>query len=116
MLPAPPPEHSPISLANLIEVLPVPTTRPSFHPVRRRPTRRGAGVVQGGKVERATVRTTLTPWGASATALPESTLDGMEAPRARPYGPAVGRGAPSIPVPADSPAEGIVLTVGRFMR
>ncbi|MDQ1036860.1 hypothetical protein QFZ75_003276 [Streptomyces sp. V3I8] len=45
---------------------PQPTTRLSFHPVRRRPTHRGAGVVQGVKVERATVRTTWTPWAATA--------------------------------------------------
>ncbi|MDF9817216.1 hypothetical protein M2266_006529 [Streptomyces sp. SPB162] len=39
---------------------------PGCHPVCRRPTLRGAGVVQGVKVERATVRTTLTPWAATA--------------------------------------------------
>jgi hypothetical protein len=39
---------------------------PCFHPVRRRPTHRGAGVVHGVQVERATVRTTWTPWTASA--------------------------------------------------
>jgi hypothetical protein len=43
-----------------------PTTLPSSHPVRRRPTHRGAGVVHGVQVERATVRTTWTPWAASA--------------------------------------------------
>ncbi len=45
---------------------PQPTTLPSSHPVRRRPTHRGAGVVHGVQVERATVRTTWTPWAASA--------------------------------------------------
>ncbi len=29
----------------------------------------------------------------------------MEAPHARPYGPAAGDGAPAIPVPADPPPE-----------
>ncbi|WP_142151961.1 UTRA domain-containing protein [Streptomyces sp. SLBN-31] len=42
------------------------TTYLCSHPVRRRPTHRGAGVVQGVQVERATVRTTWTPWAASA--------------------------------------------------
>ena len=46
--------------------IPQPTTVPSSHPVRRRPTRRGAGVVQGVKVERATVQTNLTRWAATA--------------------------------------------------
>ncbi len=45
---------------------PRPTTLPSFHPVSRRPTHRGAGVVPGVQVERATVRTTWTPGAASA--------------------------------------------------
>lgn len=45
---------------------PQPTTYPSSHPVCLRPTHRGAVVVQGVKVERATVRTTLTPWAATA--------------------------------------------------
>jgi hypothetical protein len=45
---------------------PQPTTHPSSHPVRRRPTQRGAGVVHGVQVERATVRMTWTPWAASA--------------------------------------------------
>ncbi|GHF14779.1 hypothetical protein GCM10018789_51160 [Streptomyces werraensis] len=35
------------------------------------------------------------------SALPGSTVYGMGAPRARHYGPAIGNGAPSIPVPAD---------------
>ena len=46
--------------------LPEPRLTPSSHPVRRRPTHRGAGVVHGVQVERATVRTTWTPWAASA--------------------------------------------------
>lgn len=44
----------------------LPTTHPGSHPVRLRPTLCGAVVVQGVKVERATVRTTLTPWAATA--------------------------------------------------
>jgi hypothetical protein len=60
---------------------------------------------RGVKVERATVRTTLTPLGRVCSALPGSAVDGMGAPRARHYGPAVGDGAPSIPVPADPPPE-----------
>ena len=51
--------------------------------------------------------------GRVCSALPGSTVDGMGAPRARHYGPAVGNGAPSIPVPADPPPEASVLTVGR---
>jgi hypothetical protein len=42
------------------------TTHPGSHPVCRRPTHRGAGVVQGVKVERPAGRTTLTPWAATA--------------------------------------------------
>lgn len=42
---------------------------PRFHPVRRRPTRRGAGVVPGVQVERATVRTTWTPASGGAGTL-----------------------------------------------
>ncbi|MGW1022885.1 Lrp/AsnC family transcriptional regulator [Streptomyces sp. NPDC002577] len=38
-----------------------PTTFPRSHPVRRRPTHRGGGVVHGVQMERATVRTTWTP-------------------------------------------------------
>ena len=52
--------------ARLRRLPPSPTTHPSSHPVRRRPTHRGAGVVHGVQVERATVRTTWTPWAASA--------------------------------------------------
>ncbi|GHE65177.1 hypothetical protein GCM10014715_18440 [Streptomyces spiralis] len=62
---------------------------------------------RGVKVERATVRTTLTPLNRVCSALPGSVVDGMEAPRARPYGPAVGGGAPVIPVPADPPPEAL---------
>jgi hypothetical protein len=45
--------------------------------------------------------------GRVCSALPGSTVDGMGAPRARSYGPAVGNGAPSIPVPADPPPEAL---------
>jgi len=45
---------------------PRPTAHPEAHPVCRRPTHRGAGVVPGVQVERATVRTTWTPGAASA--------------------------------------------------
>ncbi|MFF4549637.1 hypothetical protein ACFY1J_36330 [Streptomyces sp. NPDC001406] len=62
---------------------------------------------RGVKVERATVRTTLTPLGRVCSALPGATVDGMGAPRARHYVPAVGDGAPSIPVPADPPPEAL---------
>ncbi|BCL29353.1 hypothetical protein GCM10017557_42120 [Streptomyces aurantiacus] len=52
---------------------------------------------RGVKVERATVRTTLTPLGRVCSALPGSTVDGMEAPHAHPTRPAPASGAPSIP-------------------
>ena len=52
---------------------------------------------RGVKVERATVRTTLTPLGRVCSALPGSTVDGMGAPHARPTRPAPASGAPSIP-------------------
>lgn len=39
------------------------------------------------------------------SALPGSTVVGMEAPHSYPYGPASGDGASSIPVPADPPPE-----------
>lgn len=38
------------------------------------------------------------------------------APHAHPYGPAVGDGAPSIPVPADPPPEASSLAAPRSMR
>src|SRR5262245_10079409 len=44
---------TPMHLAR-VEHLPQPNTLPSSHPVRRRPTHRGAGVVHGVQVERAT--------------------------------------------------------------
>lgn len=37
-------------------------------------------------------------------------------PQTRPYGPAGGHGAPSIPVPADPPPEASSVTVGRVVR
>jgi hypothetical protein len=45
--------------------------------------------------------------GRVCSASPGSTVDGMGAPRARHNGPAVGDGAPSIPVPADPPPEAL---------
>ncbi|GAA2392041.1 hypothetical protein GCM10010255_21930 [Streptomyces coeruleofuscus] len=64
-------------------------------------------MVPGVQVERATVRNDLDARGRVCSALPGSTADGMEASRARHYGPAVGNGAPSIPVPADPPPEAL---------
>ena len=43
--------------------------------------------------------------GRVCSALPGSAVVGMGAPRARHHVPAVGDGAPSIPVPADPPPE-----------
>lgn len=60
-----------------------PSLTHSSHPVRLRPTHRGAGAVQGVKAECATVRTTLTPWGRDCSALPGSKADGMGAYDAR---------------------------------
>ncbi|MFE7402675.1 RNaseH domain-containing protein [Streptomyces sp. NPDC057557] len=76
------------------------TTLPSSHPVRRRPTHRGAGVVHGVQVERATVRTTCTPWAASARLCLGRRCAGWEPPRTplrtrgwerRPLHPGAGR-------------------------
>ncbi len=50
-------------------------------------------MAQGVRVERATVRMTLTLLGRVCSALPGSTVDGIGAHRARPYAPAVGDGA-----------------------
>jgi hypothetical protein len=47
----------------------------------------------------------LDAMGRVCSALPGSMVVGMEAPRARHFGPAVAYGAPSIPVPADPPPE-----------
>lgn len=49
--------------------------------------------------------------GRVCSALPGSTVYGMEALRARPYGPAAGSGAPLHPGAGRAPAGGIVLTV-----
>jgi hypothetical protein len=74
---------------------------PSSHPVRRRPTPwsgRGSGR-QGGARHRTN---DLDALGRVCSALPGSMADGMGAPRARPYGPAVGDGAPPsrcLPIP-----------------
>jgi hypothetical protein len=43
--------------------------------------------------------------GRACSALPGSMVDGMEAPRARHYGPAAANGVLTIPVPADPPPE-----------
>lgn len=43
--------------------------------------------------------------GRVCSALPGATVDGMGAPCTRHYGPAVGNGAPTVPVPADPPPE-----------
>jgi hypothetical protein len=61
-------DHAPVSFRRVGQSLDLaqPTTLPSSHPVCRRPTHRGAGVVPGVQVERATVRTTWTPGAASA--------------------------------------------------
>ncbi|MFD4414719.1 hypothetical protein [Streptomyces sp. NPDC058475] len=47
----------------------------------------------------------LDAMGRVCSALPGSMVDGMGASRAHHYGPAVGNGAPSIPVPADPSPE-----------
>lgn len=65
-------------------------------------------MVQGVKVERATVRTTLTPWG-DCSALPGSKVVGMGAPRRSPRS---GRHSRTVPLPSRSlsaPAGGILL-------
>ncbi|MGW2770728.1 hypothetical protein, partial [Streptomyces sp. NPDC001275] len=49
----------------------------------------------------------LDAMGRVCSALPGAMADGMGAPRAHPYGPAVGDGAPAIPVPADPPPEAL---------
>ncbi len=88
---------------------PGPTTHPSSHPVRLRPTHRGAVVVQGVKVERATVRTTLTPWAATARLCLGRRWSGWEPPRRSPRS---GRHSRAVPRPSRSlsaPAGGIVV-------
>src|SRR6476646_6458190 len=74
-----------------------PTTLPRSHPVRRRPTHRGAGVVHGVQVERATVRTTWTPWAATARLCLGRRWTGWEATTLAAIRPALSNGAPSIP-------------------
>src|SRR5690348_13195181 len=90
--------------------LPPPTTLPSSHPVRRRPTHRGAGVVHGVQVKRATVRTTWTPWAASARLCLGRWCAGWEPPASATTDP---RSATEPPHPGAgrSPAGGTVLTV-----
>lgn len=99
--------HRSSSLAASLQL----TTRTSFHPVRRRPTRwwswRGSGR-QGGARH---CTNDLGALGRVCSALPGSTVDGMEAHPARHDVPAAGSGAPSIPVPADPPPEASSLTV-----
>jgi hypothetical protein len=71
-------------------------------------------VVHGVQVERATVRTTWTPWAASARLCLGRWWTGWELLNARHDGPAAGNGAPSHPVPAaDPPPEASSLTDGR---
>jgi hypothetical protein len=64
-------------------------------------------VVHGVQVERATVRTTWTPWAASARLCLGRRRTGWELPAHATHGVAVGDGAPSIPVPADPPPEAL---------
>ncbi len=59
----------------------------SSHPVRRRSTHRGAGVVHGVQVERATVRTTWTPGAASARLCLGRRWTGWEPPTHATTGP-----------------------------
>jgi hypothetical protein len=66
-------------------------------------------VVQGVKVERATVRTTLTPWAATARL---ARADGRR-DRSTPHPPKTNARSPAGPPPSRSrsaPAGGIVLT------
>lgn len=89
---------------------PHPTTYPGSHPVCRRPTHRGAGVVHGVQVERATVRTTWTPWAASARLCLGRWQTGWELPAHATTRPALANGArPSRSLSA--PAGGTALSV-----
>ncbi|CAM5448062.1 hypothetical protein SGRIM119S_01597 [Streptomyces griseorubiginosus] len=88
-----------------------PTTNPSFHPVCRRPTHRGAGVVHGVQVERATVRTTWTPWAASARLCLGRWQAGWKRPTHATSRPAPAYGAPAISEP-ERPRRRLVLTLG----
>lgn len=95
-------------------VLPQPTTLPSSHPVRRRPTHRGAGVVHGVQVERATVRTTWTPWAASARLCLGRWWTGWEPPSHATMGPQ----SATAPPPSRCrliPAGGTALPLCRFV-
>jgi hypothetical protein len=84
---------------------PRPTVHPSSHPVRRRPTHRGAGVVHGVQVERATVRTTWTPWAASARLCLGRRWSGWELPAHATTGPQSGT-APLHPGARPHPNSG----------
>lgn len=86
-----------------------PTAYPSSHPVRLRPTHRGAGVVQGVKVERAAVRTTLTPWAAPARLCLGRRWSGWEPHDARPAPAGTHEPAPLPSRSLSAPAGGIVL-------
>ncbi|CAM5726752.1 hypothetical protein SANTM175S_09241 [Streptomyces antimycoticus] len=59
---------------------PQPTTLPSSHPVAVVPHTVEQAWFRGVKVERATVRTTLTPLGRVCSALPGTTVTGWEPP------------------------------------
>ncbi|NMI61290.1 site-specific integrase [Streptomyces sp. RLB3-17] len=91
------------------------TTLPSSQPVCHRPTHRGAGVVHGVQVERATVRTTWTPWAASARLCLGRRQAGWEHPRARHCPPALANGAPAISEP-ERPRRRLVLAVAAFVQ
>lgn len=83
-----------------------PTTHLSSHPVCRRPTHRGAGVVPGVQMEHATVRTIWTPGTASARLCLGRRQTGWELPpHARHHLPALVYGAPSILEPERPPPE-----------
>lgn len=87
---------------NLHELKPTEISQPhntylSSHPVRLRPTLRGAVVVQGVKVERATVRTTLTPWAATARLCLGRRWSGWEPHDARPTPAGTRERCPSHP-------------------
>lgn len=89
-----------------------PTTLLSSHPVRRRPTHRGAGVVPGVQVERATVRTTWTPGAASARLRLGRRRTGWEPPPRTPSRTRSRRRRPLHPGAGRSPAGGIFLCPG----
>ncbi len=85
------------------------TSHPSSHPVRRRPTHRGAGVVHGVQVERATTdpRPGTAPPPSRCRPIPRRwhcsgvhLLDSTQLPRTRPRRPAWFGGVPSRRAPA----------------